>query len=46
MRTSTGSSTGSSAGVNRVVDWPVGADRTSESLWREEDTFISPLSEQ
>jgi hypothetical protein len=34
------------AGVNRLVDWLVGADRTSESLWREEDTFVSPPSEQ
>jgi hypothetical protein len=33
-------------GVNRLVDWLVGSDRTSASPRREEDTFISPPSEQ
>jgi len=31
---------------NRLVDWCVGGDRTSESLQREEDIFISPPSDQ
>ena len=34
------------AGVNRLVDRLFGGGRTSESLRREEDTFISPPAEQ
>jgi hypothetical protein len=34
------------AGVNRLVDWLVGGDRTSGSPRQEKDTFISPPSDQ
>jgi hypothetical protein len=34
------------AGVNRLVDWFVGGDGTRASPRRDEDTFISPPSEQ